>query len=193
MSPSAMRRRVLACLPGLWLMARARSGVAADTEAAWDALRAGGIVVFRHASAPGFGDPPDMRIGDCGSQRNLDAAGREQAARIARRLRDERVEIGAVWSSQWCRCLDTARPIAAGMAVREVEAFNSFVDDRSAGPARTAAALRLLAEWRGPGTLVVVTHQVNISALTGMGAASGEGVVLRIEDGRALVLGRLSV
>ena len=44
---------------------------------------------------------------------------------------------------------------------------------------------------RGPGVLVVVTHQVTITGLSGIHPASGEGVALRWVDGRAEVLGRL--
>lgn len=44
----------------------------------------GDLVLFRHAHAPGTGDPPGMRLGDCSTQRNLDETGRQQARRIAR-------------------------------------------------------------------------------------------------------------
>jgi phosphohistidine phosphatase SixA len=157
---------------------------------AWAALRGGGIVVFRHANAPGGGDPPGLTLGDCSSQRNLDAAGREQARRIGERLRREKIIVSAVWSSQWCRTRETAELMAVG-PVREVPAFNSFFADRNAEPEQTAAARELLIGWRGPGALVVSTHQVNISALTGVSPASGEGVVLRRDGARLVVAGRL--
>lgn len=162
----------------------------AGEAAAWSALRAGGIVVFRHALAPGVGDPPGMRLGDCKTQRNLDAEGRAQARRIGARLRQQQIAVGAVWSSQWCRTRETAELIAAG-PVREQPAFNSFFGDRSRVSAQTAAARELLLAWRGPGALVVVTHQVNVSALTGGATASGEGVVLRPVDDELVSVGRI--
>ena len=157
----------------------------------WDALRAGGIVLFRHAEAPGFGDPPGMRLGDCATQRNLDAAGRAQARRIGEALRARGVVVGAVLASQWCRTLETAELAFPGL-VRPEPAFNSFFDDRGAGPAQTAVARAILLGWGGPGALVAVTHQVNITALTGIVPASGEGVVLRRESGSLVVVGRIA-
>ena len=172
----------------------ATATTAADThneQAAWAALRQGGVVVFRHANAPGGGDPPGMTVGDCATQRNLDDSGRDQARRIGERLRKEKVAVGAVWSSAWCRTLDTAALLKAGN-VRNEPAFDSFFADRSREPTQTAAARELLLVWRGPGALVVVTHQVNISALTGVQPASGEGVVLRRGSGSRLdVVGRV--
>ncbi len=52
--------------------------------------------MFRHALAPGTFDPPGFRLGDCGTQRNLNDEGRPQARRIgewfqARQLRPEKV------------------------------------------------------------------------------------------------------
>ena len=163
----------------------------ANEPAAWGALRQGAVVVFRHANAPGGGDPPGMTVGDCASQRNLDEGGRDQARRIGERLRKEKVAVGAVWSSAWCRTLETAALLQAG-TVRNQPAFDSFFADRSREPAQTAAARELLRGWRGPGALVVVTHQVNITALTGVLPASGEGVVLRRGSGGRLdVVGRV--
>ncbi|HMS81661.1 MAG TPA: histidine phosphatase family protein, partial [Burkholderiaceae bacterium] len=76
-----------------------------------DALRDGGcVLLLRHAlTEPGVGDPPGFRIEACGTQRNLSAQGRAQAARLGASLRDAGVAIGPVRSSRWCRCLDTAR------------------------------------------------------------------------------------
>ena len=141
-------------------------------EAGWAALRDGAIVLFRHAEAPGGGDPPGMQLGDCRSQRNLDDAGRTQARRIGAAFRARGVKVGAVLASQWCRTRDTAELAFPGQAGDEPR-FNSFFGDRSREPAQTAAAKALLAGWRGPGVMVVVTHQVNVSALTGVYPASG--------------------
>ena len=54
----------------------------------------------------------------------------------------------------------------------------------------TAQACALLSGWRGPGALVVVTHQVNITALTGKDAASAEGMVVRLAVNEPPVGGR---
>jgi hypothetical protein len=46
-------------------------------------------------------------------------------------------------------------------------------------------------KWKGPGALVVVTHQVNITALTGIVPSSGEGVVLQSAGNSLKVVGRI--
>lgn len=185
------KRRVVLLAAIAWLACIAAPHVADGSEQrAWDALAAGGIVLFRHANAPGGGDPPGMRIGDCASQRNLDETGRAQSVRIGEAFARRAIPVGAVLTSQWCRTRETAALAFPGRAVDET-AFNSFFSDRSRGEAQTRAARRVLAAWSGPGTLVVVTHQVNITALTGIFPASGEGIVLERRGGDWAVAGRI--
>jgi phosphohistidine phosphatase SixA len=165
---------------------------AAD-EAAWAALASGAVVLFRHAHAPGGGDPPGMRLDDCATQRNLDEAGRAQARRIGQAFRARGIEVGRVLTSRWCRAAETAERAFPARASPE-PAFDSFFGDRSRGPAQTEAARRILLAWEGPGALVVTTHQLTISALIGGGAiASGEGIVLRRERETLVVVGRINV
>jgi phosphohistidine phosphatase SixA len=165
--------------------------VPASGDAAWAALRQGGIVLFRHANAPGNGDPAGMRIGDCATQRNLDDQGRTQARRIGEAFRSRCVAVGRVLTSQWCRARETAELAFPGRQM-DAPAFNSFFDDRGKGPRQTKAARPLLSDWRGPGALVISTHQVNITALTGVVTASGEGIVIRMVGGDVQVIGRIS-
>ncbi|MEJ7931263.1 histidine phosphatase family protein [Ramlibacter sp. AN1015] len=165
--------------------------------AAWNALREpGAIVLFRHATAPGVGDPVDMRLGDCATQRNLDDRGRAQARRLGERFEAEGIQVARVLSSRWCRARDTARlafgdRVAGG--VRDEPAFDSFFARRSGRDPQTDQARMLLRQWKGPGVLVVVTHQVNIQALTNESTTSGEGLVVRVGEGSAplQVLGRV--
>lgn len=172
------------------LLLAATSAAGASETAAWEALRAGAIVLFRHAQAPGGGDPPGLRLGDCSTQRNLDADGRRQATRIGETFRAKGVAVGAVLHSAWCRTTETAELAFPGRG-RSEPAFDSFFGDRASGAAQTAAARRLLLDWNGPGTLVVSTHQVNITALTEIVPASGEGVVLRRVGDALIVIGRI--
>ena len=140
----------------------------------------GAIVLFRHATAPGVGDPPGFKVDDCATQRNLDDRGRAEARRLGEQFTRRKIPVGAVLTSQWCRTRETAQ-LAFGSLPREEPAFNSFFQQSSDTSAtQTAQARAVLARWKGPGALVVVTHQVNISALTGVGAASAEGVVVRV-------------
>lgn len=177
---------LLAVLPALSSGARAQGSEAR----AWEELASGGIVLFRHANAPGGGDPQGMRIGDCATQRNLDAAGRDQARRIGAAFAMRRIAVGAVLTSQWCRTRETAALAFPGRA-EDATAFNSFFSNRAAGPSQTAAARAILARWAGPQALVVVTHQINITALTGIVPASGEGIVLARDGDGWRVAGRI--
>lgn len=179
-----VRPAVLAGLPALPAAAQASSDV-------WDALRREPLVVLvRHALAPGTGDPEGFRLDDCRSQRNLDEQGRSQARKLGEVFRAERVPVARVLHSQWCRTRETATLAFPGLA-RDEAVFNSFFSERERAEAQTRAATALLQRWRGPGVLVVVTHQVNISAITGSVTASGEAVVLRPGASGLALVGRL--
>jgi broad specificity phosphatase PhoE len=147
------------------------------------------MVVLRHARAPGTGDPPNFRLGDCSTQRNLSDAGRQQAARIGRRLREAGLAETKVYSSQWCRCLETARELAVGPVV-ELPPLNSFFEasDRERGQTEALRAWIASANLSRP--VVLVTHQVNITALTGIFPAEGEILILRRDRDNLSVVAR---
>lgn len=147
-------------------------------ETAWLGARQGRLaVLLRHAIAPGTGDPPGFRLDDCATQRLLSEAGRAQARAIGVLLRERGLAAAEVRSSAWCRCLETARLLGLGPVMRE-PALDSFFGDRAAGPARTATLREVLRGWQATAPLVLVTHQVNITALTGIVPASGEALLL---------------
>ena len=167
-------------------------GSARAAEPVWDALRGGGqIVMLRHASTePGLGDPPGFRLDDCATQRNLSEAGRAEARRIGAAFVRRAVPVARVLSSRWCRCVETAR-LAFGR-VEPWSPLDSFFDDRSREPQQTRAVLTLIAAPFTGGNLILVTHQVNITALTGIVPATGEMVVLSPEPGgKFRIVGRL--
>ncbi len=179
---AALMTAAFSCLASHWANA---------SEAAVQALREGAIVLIRHTRAPGVGDPDNFRLEDCSTQRNLNDQGRAEARRIGKFFRDNGIEVSQVLSSEWCRCLETAELAFPGRVTRE-PAFNSFFQGRASEAVHTARGQAVLMNWRGPGTLVVVTHQVNITALTGVFPAEGEGVVLRVRNGRIEVIGRIT-
>jgi phosphohistidine phosphatase SixA len=161
-------------------------------DALWDLLKAGGqVAVIRHASTvSGFGDPPGFRLDDCSTQRNLSEPGREEARRIGTAFRDRGVPVGRVLSSRWCRCLETAR-LAFGTA-EPWAPLDSFFDDRSREPEQTRQVRMLIGDRSPPGNLILVTHQVNITALTGVSPAQGEMIILTpLENGTFRIAGRL--
>ena len=163
-------------------LALAALPAAADEAAAWAALRAGGhVALIRHASTEsGLGDPPGYKLDDCATQRNLSARGREEARRLGERFRKEGVAVERVFTSPWCRCRDTAKE-AFGKA-DDWEALSSFFDDRSRAEGLTERVKNRIGQYstrRPRGTVVMVTHNVNIAALTGIGAGTGDVVVVR--------------
>ena len=179
-------RRTLLLLPFCLPFAAARA-----EDDPWQLLmRPGAVILFRHATAPGTGDPARFVLGDCSTQRNLDDKGRAEARALGAAFRRRGIPVGRVVSSQWCRSRETAELAFPGK-VEEEPAFNSFFGNRAAEPAATAAARQIIAGWKGPGVLVAVTHQVNISALTGVAPRSGEGIIVDATGEEYRVLGRL--
>jgi len=171
----------LACLLVLAVLGASQGHVASEAEA-WAALRGGGhVALIRHASAPGSGDPPGFTLGDCSTQRNLDAAGRAQAARIGDLFRANGIAEARVVSSQWCRCLDTANLLALGR-VEELPALNSFFGEPERREPQTEALKAWLAAQDLRVPLILVTHQVNITALAGTSTGSGEIVAVRPDE-----------
>jgi len=193
-----MSADLLLRFPAAWLAALALlNPFAAAAQApadGWAALaQPGAIVLFRHATAPGVGDPPGFKPGDCSTQRNLSDEGRAEARKIGEQFRARGIKVGAVLSSQWCRTRETARLAFGEQSVRDEPAFNSQFGRRGDTDAQTTKARAILQKWKGPGVLVVVTHQVNISAMVEGFTTSAEGVVVRpAVNGRLEVLGRVA-
>ena len=170
--PTVFRRTLLA-LSAAVLLPVLTAAPAAAMETA------GLVVLMRHAEAPGTGDPPDFKLDDCATQRNLGDGGRAQAARIGERLRQLGVDQAQGLSSQWCRCLETARLLDLG-PVKEMPALNSFFGRQEEEKDRTTQLRQFLADLPRDGKpVVLVTHQVTVTALTGIFPASGEAVLLR--------------
>lgn len=188
------RRELLVTGAALALPVRAAPSDAVE-QALRGGLAAGGVLMFRHALAPGTFDPPGFKLGDCATQRNLNDEGRRQARQIgawfsARQLRPTRVR-----SSPWCRCLETAR-LAFG---DRVEAWDALGSPRAGSDEVNAQALAQLRAGlatvvkRRAGFEVWVTHMFVFSALLGEGAGSGDSVLLGLsEDGAPRVNVRLT-
>ncbi len=164
----------------------------AEADAAlWAALKAGGhVAVMRHADAPGTDDPPGFRLDDCATQRNLSDSGRRQARAIGARFREHGIREAPVYSSQWCRCLETARLLGLG-EVKPFPGLNSFFRDAGPEARQTAEVKALIRELREGPSPVLVTHQVNVTALTGVYPRPGEIVVLRPDGENLAVVGRI--
>lgn len=178
-------RRRLGALLGVPFVASAR---AIDL---WQALRtAGHFAMIRHASAPGTLDPPGFRLDDCSTQRNLSVGGRAQAVRMGDLLRANGVTSARLYSSPWCRCLDTATLMKLGEVTQQ-----PLLGYFGPAPEPRARQLEALRTWIGRLELVqptlLVTHQVVISGVAETSAGDGEIIVMRREaDGRLATQGR---
>ena len=170
--------RVSSCVLGISLSITPGL-TAGDSEEAWAALVKGGhVALIRHGNAPpGYGgDPPGFKIDDCKTQRNLDEQGRGEARALGEAFRNRGVRVDRILSSPWCRCLETARLMAVG----PVEESWALVPDRDpSSPVRLLELKEIVSAWRGPGTLVLVTHALTVRALLGFLPIQGETVVLR--------------
>ena len=174
---------VYRCLFGLglmFLMLMPVSGLSADTpqEPVRAALAQTGanVVFMRHALAPGYGDPDNFQIEDCNTQRNLDEAGRRQAEAIGRYFLEHQITFTAILSSRWCRCTQTAELLNYG-SWSEFDGLNSFFQ----GHVDRQETLTLLKDKLGSlssdDMVLMVTHQVVISAITDISPPSGGLVV----------------
>ena len=174
-----------------WSLGLAATASAADSV--WDALRTpGSVVVLRHSYAPGGFDPPDSRLDDCSTQRNLDENGRAQAARLGAAFRQNGITVGLVLSSPRCRCLDTAR-LAFGRA-ESWEVLQGALRDADLRRRLVAEIRTRIAAHRSGPPLVLVTHGSVVSDLTGLDVRMGAFVVLRrAADGTHAVAGQLYV
>jgi phosphohistidine phosphatase SixA len=154
-----------------------------------EALRRGNcMVLIRHAvTVPGIGDPPGMRLDDCSTQRDLSEEGRAQSRRFGQWFRRHGLAPTRVRSSQWCRCLNTAKEafseknFGAALAIEPWTALNSFFQghgNRNAQLAQAMQEARSIALRKSFGQFEVwVTHQVTISSLANHYASMGEMIV----------------
>jgi phosphohistidine phosphatase SixA len=167
--------------------------VAQPAEPVWEALRTpGAVVVLRHSFAPGGFDPPDAKLDDCSTQRNLDAGGRAQASRIGEAFRQNGITVDTVLSSPRCRCLDTAR-LAFGR-VEPWEVLQGALSDDERRQRQLAEMRQRITGHQDGSPLVLVTHGSVVTDLTGLSIRMGEFVVLqRVADGRHVVAGQLYV
>ena len=173
--------RLLFLLPLFVLLASIARGTIAEPLPLTELAKPGRVLMLRHAQAPGVGDPPGFRLDDCATQRNLDESGRRQARALGTRLATAGVAAAQVYSSQWCRCLETARLLQLG-PVTGLPALNSFFE-RSQDRDATIAALRaFLASLPPDGPpVVLVTHQFTINAFTSAGTPSGGGSIFQLD------------
>ena len=167
----------------------------AKSLAIWDSLQGtnpkGYVLLMRHALAPGMGDPANLRVGDCSTQRNLNDEGRQDARDIGQWIKRREVKILRVESSRWCRAKETAELLGLGRVRLNKNLDSLFQDEDALNDPQTANIRKRIVSHRNTsGLLVFVGHFVNISAVVGVGLESGEGVLVRANSqGQIKVMG----
>ena len=140
------------------------------------------VLLMRHADAPGFGDPAGYVVAQCSTQRNLGDYGKRQAKAIGIWLANQGIQKAEVFSSPWCRCLDTANLLNKG-PVKIEPSLGSFFDDMSLEKKQTKALEafiknELAKQSKMP--LILVTHHVNIQSYSGKVVGVGDMVLVRV-------------
>ena len=140
------------------------------------------VLLMRHADAPGFGDPAGYVITQCATQRNLGDYGKKQAQAIGVWLTNQGIQKADVFSSPWCRCLDTANLLKKG-PVKIEPSLGSFFDEMSLEKIQTKALRAFIKDElakQSKAPLILVTHHVNIEAYTGKVVGVGDMVLVRV-------------
>ena len=163
-------------LTSLWAMGPAHAGLAQDLQ---DGQH---VLLMRHADAPGYGDPAGYVLGQCATQRNLGDAGRKQAKTIGAWLGQQGIASAQVFSSPWCRCLDTAQLLNKG-AVKTEASLGSFFDNMALEKKQTKALEAFIQNELAKAAkvpLILVTHHVNIQAYTGKVVGVGDMLLVKV-------------
>ncbi|MBD1165902.1 histidine phosphatase family protein [Pelagibacterales bacterium SAG-MED10] len=141
-------------------------------------LKVGGKLIFiRHAYAPGGGDPENFNIDDCSTQRNLSESGRIQSRKIGNFFTENRIKIEDVYSSEWCRCKETASLAFKNFKTKSF--LNSFFSSKFAHNKNEQIRdfQKFLSDWDKKTNMVLVTHYVVISEIFDYPSSSGEIVI----------------
>lgn len=134
----------------------------------WKRLKQGGyVILMRHAPVDSMthSTSPNADFENCVGQQNLSPEGQKEAARIGRSFKKHKIKVSAVLASPYCRTQDTGR-----LAFGKVQAWDaldlqtSLPEDEATKRSELVAAR--IGEFKGPGNLVLISHQPNIDTLT---------------------------
>ena len=134
------------------------------------------IIFLRHALAPGVGDPLAFIKEDCSTQRNLNNEGRLQARLIGDYLRQSNIRFSEILTSEWCRCIDTAKELDIGKW-KTFSGLNSFFQGHEKKYLVVNKLRKKIKSLKSSDFVLFVTHQVVITEITGEVPRSGEMVL----------------
>ena len=135
------------------------------------------IIFIRHSLAPGSGDPENINLKDCRTQRNLNSEGIKQSKKIGNFFKKNNIKVEHVFSSEWCRCKDTA--YHAFENFKTFDALNSFYSEKfyKNKNNQIKKLKKFISDWDSASNLVLVTHYVVILEIFGIGTGSGEIII----------------
>ena len=135
------------------------------------------IIFIRHSLAPGTGDPENINLNDCKTQRNLNSEGIKQSKKIGNFFKKNNIIVEHIFSSEWCRCKDTA--FHAFESFKTFDALNSFYSEKfyKNKNKQIKKLKKFISDWHNNSNLVLVTHYVVILEILGVGAGSGEIII----------------
>ena len=135
------------------------------------------IIFIRHSLAPGSGDPENINLNDCKTQRNLNSEGIKQSKKIGNFFKKNNIRVEHIFSSEWCRCKDTA--FYAFENFKTFDALNSFYSEKfyKNKNKQIKKLKKFINDWDDSSNLVLVTHYVVILEILGIGAGSGEIII----------------
>ena len=134
------------------------------------------VIFLRHALAPGLGDPLDFIKEDCSTQRNLNDEGRSQARLIGDYLKKSNIRFSEILTSEWCRCIDTAKELDLGQW-ETFSGLNSFFQGHEKKYQVMDKLWKKIDSLNFSDLVLFVTHQVVITEITGEVPRSGEMVL----------------
>ena len=141
-------------------------------------LEDGGKLIFiRHAYAPGSGDPNNFNLKDCSTQRNLNEDGIKQAKNIGKFFKKNKIKIYKVFSSEWCRCKETAEIAFNDFSNKNF--LNSFYSPEfQKNKSKQVKELSdYVQNFDSKKNLILITHYVLIYEILGYAPSSGELVI----------------
>ena len=135
------------------------------------------LIFIRHAYAPGGGDPENFNIHDCSTQRNLNENGKIQAKLIGEFFLDNQIPFDEVYSSEWCRCKDTASIAFKNFKTKNF--LNSFFSQKFSNNKNEQIKnlKKFVKKSKNSRNIIFVTHYVVISEVLSYAPGSGEIVI----------------
>jgi broad specificity phosphatase PhoE len=170
-------------------------GATVAAQDPWAVLREGrAVALMRHGGAvlaePGTAPP----VPGCEPTAVLTEIGREEMRRLGERMRFEGVPGARIFVSRQCSAWETAKLLGLGR-VEHDPALDPPARTERGDARRDALERALLAAAREPGEapVILVTHRLNIAAITGIEVTQGEVLLLRPLPGGGLTLvGRIA-